>query len=239
MLLKHGRILRVGLALVVVLAVSSPVALAASGQPKPQPLWEAFPLNPTSGRLDSAKQPVQKKEPVQGRPEATKVEDTPARASRSSAIALAFFAGAALLALGMVGFLSMRRLHVRNDDPRPSVAAWQGISWPNPADGTRQLREPRAEKTIAAVGVEHRPAGLHPDVPASAYRLQKLERRPLRRSRVTGRVRRAPLSQVFAEGFTGVARRMREAVWTDRTAPVIVGTAVGILAASLLIYWVG
>lgn len=228
---------QVGLALVVALAVSSPAALAASEKPKPQPLWEAFPLNPTGQRLDSAKQPVLKP-PVQGRPEATKVEETPAPTSRPGAIALALFAGVALLALGLVGFVSMRRLFVRSHHSGPPVSTWQGISWSNPADTTRQLPEPGAERAVA-VGAEHPAAGLHPDVPAAAYRLQRLERPRRRRSRVTGHGRRAPSYRMLVDGLAGVARRVKAVVWTEQIAPVIVGAALAGVTGFLIVHWVG
>lgn len=245
MLRRHERFVcacaGMGLALVALLVVSSPTALAALEDPKqkPQALWEAFPLNPTDERLNSAKQPVLKP-PVQGRPEATKAEEVPARTSRSSVIVFALFAGATLLALGLVGFLSMRRLHLRIYDPRPSVAAWEGISWPNPDHRTRQEREPRAEQGMAAaVGAKHPAAGLHPDVPAATYRLQRLERPRRRRSRVTGGGRRAPFSQVLVDRLAGIARRMKAFLWTEQTAPVIVGATLACIAGFLIIHWAG
>lgn len=228
---------RVGLVLLLLLALGSPAAIAASEKPKPQPLWEAFPLNPTDKRLGSVYLP-----PAQGRPEVVKVTkagETPAQASRTNVTVLALFAGAALLALALVGFASMRRFSVRNHRPSP-VAAWQGTSWSNPSESARELRgPPPAQLRAAAVSVDRLAAPLHPDVPASAYRLRKLDRRRFRRSRVAPRGRRLQGSRVFADGFAGVARRMKQTVWNDRTAPVIVGTTVGIFAAFLLVYWIG
>ena len=224
---------RAGLVLLLLLALSSPAALAASDKPKPQPLWEAFPLNPTGKRLGRVEET-----PAQGRPqvtevtEVTKAEETLTQESRPSNTMLLLLGGAALLAL--VVFASMRRLSVRSRDPGATAA------WSSPSESAQVLREPLAAQASAAgLGIERRAAALHPDVVAPAYRLRRVGRKPFRRSRVAPRGRGVQLSHVFAGGFTGVARRIKHTAWNDQTAPLIVGTTVGIFAAFLLIYWIG
>jgi len=147
---------------------------------------------------------------------------------------LLLLAGAALLALALVVFAAMRRLSVRSRDPGATAA------WSSPSGSAQVLREPLAAQASAAgLGVERRTAALHPDVVAPAYRLRRVGRKPFRRSRVSPRGRRMQLSHAFAGGFTDIARRIKHAAWNDRTAPLIVGTTVGVFAAFLLIYWIG
>ena len=226
--------LRAGLVALLLLAAGSPAALAGAEKPQPQPLWEAFPLNPTGKRLGSVSEPS-----ARALPEATTAVETSPQASRPSIAVLALLAGAALLALALVGFASVRRLSVRSHHASPTVTGWQEISWSNPSDSGRELQRSRPVQSSADLGVDRHAAAPHPDVPASTYRLRRLDRRPLRRYRVAPGGRRVQPSRLFAGGFVDLIRRMREAVWNDRTAPVVVGTAVGIFAAFLLVYWIG
>lgn len=229
---------RVGLVLpLLLLAIGPPTALAAEERPKPQPLWQAFPLNPTGEHLGSASRQPR----AQGRPEATsatKAKEAPTETSRPSGAVLALVAAAALLGLAMVGLTSVRRLSLRNHRSSATVGEWHGIPWSNPDGNAPGLRRSRPLQSTADLGAGPRGTALHPDVPASAYRLRRLER-PRRRSRAAPRARRVWLSEVFAEGFAGFARRVRQVVWNDRTAPVIVGASMGIFAAFLLVYWIG
>ncbi len=222
--------IRVGLVALLLLTTGSSVAVAALEKPEPQPLWKAFPLNPTGKRLGSIEQ-----SPAQVRPEAAevlKVEESPTEESRASALVLAL-GGAALLALALVAFASMRLLSVRSHRPGATAA------WSSPSGSAGGLREPLVVQTSdVGLGVDRRTA-LHPDVAAPSYRLQRVGRKRFRRSRVAPRQRRVQLSRVFAEGFTGTARRIKHAAWNDQTAPPIVGVAIGICAAFLLVYWIG
>jgi hypothetical protein len=230
---------RVGLVLLLLLlAVGPPTALAAKEKPKPQPLWQAFPLNPTGERLGSVSQQPR----AHGRPEvasATKAKETPTQTSRPSAAVLALVAGAAVLGLALVGLTSVRHLSLRNHRTSATVTERHRNPWSSPAGNAPALRPSRPLHSAADLGAGPRGAALHPDVPASAYRLRRLERRPHRRPRVAPRARRVRLSEVFAEDFMGFTRRLRHVVWNDRTAPVIVGISMGVFAAFLLVYWIG
>lgn len=221
--------IRVGLVALFLLTTGSSVAVAALEKPAPQPLWKAFPLNPTGKRLGSIEQ-----SPAQVRPKAARVlrvAESPTEESRPSVLVLAL-GGAALLTLALVAFASMRLLSVRNHRPGPTV-------WSSPSGSAGGLREPLVVQTSdVGLGVDRRTA-LHPDVAAPSYRLQRVGRKRFRRSRVAPRQRRVQLSRVFAEGFTGTARRIKHAAWNDQTAPPIVGVAIGICAAFLLVYWIG
>jgi hypothetical protein len=218
---------RIGLAVVALAMAASPPAAGASEKPTPDPLWEAFPLDPASERpLD----PVRERPaspllpPTQGRSEATTVTDAASEASGPSVVVLAF--ATLLVLLATVVALSVRRAYVRRHHRSSSVPLWQGVAWPRSSDSVRERRESQVRTSAALVGRERRVVEPHPDVPAPRYRWA--DQGPVRRSRPSAVVE-----------ISTMIRRLRRAVWTEDTAPAIVGAAVAVVVGVLLVYLVG
>lgn len=210
---------RIGLATVALALAASPTALAVAEKPKPDALWQAFPLDPASKRPASPLLP-----PTQGRPEATTVTDPPlqpSEASRENLVVLAFATFLVLLATVVV--LSGRRLHVRRHQRSSSLPLWQGVAWPQYPD---KLRELESRTRSALVGSERRAAEPHPDVAAPRYRWA--DKTTARRSR----------SSAGAE-ISMMIHRLRRVVWTEDTAPAIIGAVVAVVVGVLLVYLIG
>jgi hypothetical protein len=210
---------RIGLAVVALTMAASPSALGASEKPTPDALWEAFPLDPASERPASPFLP-----PTQGRSEATTVTDAPSEASGPSVVVLAF--ATLLVLLATVVALSGRHVYVRRHQRSSSLPLWQGVAWPTSDRTPEAVHESRVRTSSALVGRERRAVEPHPDVPAPRYRWA--DQAPARRSRPS----------VVVEIGTMI-HRLRRAIWTEDTAPAIIGAAVAVVVGVLLVYLVG
>lgn len=208
---------RIGLAVVALAMVVTSPAPAASEKPRPDALWEAFPLDPTDGRSTAPLLP-----PEQGRPEATAVTEVLQETSRPNAIVLTLGAAAVLALLAAIGVLSGRRLWGQRNQPSPSVPLWQGITWPLSSGGLQELQQSRAQTGSALVGPERHATEPHPDVPVTGYRWA---------------------DQARARGSRRIAspriRRIRSDAWRDDSAPALIGAAVAGIAALVFFYLVG
>ena len=78
----------------------------------------------------------------------------------------------------------------------------------------------------ALVGAEHRAAEPHPDVLAPRYRWA--DDAPHRGSRPS-----------LAAELVTMFRRMHRALWTEDTAPAILGAGVAVVVGFLLVYLIG
>lgn len=212
---------RLAFACVVLFAIAAPVAPAAPADPKPgappQELWNAFPLNPKAQRLGSYAGPKAPfTPPAKPQAVAETPPETPSEASRSDLPVLALAGGAgALIFLALLGFAAMR-LHRVAGLRRRSAPLWQGTA-----------------------GIEAGPVArlhLYSDIDAPLSRPSRPVAGNLEgRSRARGRTRRPPAPR----DLRVIAHRMRRAIWNEDTAPFLVGFAIAIVAAFLIIYLVG
>ena len=209
------------LAAVLLALAASPTALAVAEKPKPNALWQAFPLEPATKRPTSPLLP-----PAQERAEAvtTVTQAPPDDSGGTNLVALAFATLVVLLATVIV--LSGRRLYVRRHVRSSSVPLWQGVAWPHYPNNLRELRSGTVRTSSALVGAERRSAETLPDVPAPRYRWA--DKRSARRFRPT----------VGADIGT-MLHRLRRAAWTPDTAPAIIGAGVAVIVGILLVYLIG
>jgi hypothetical protein len=233
------RCAHVGLACLALLVVSAPAALAAPKDPKPAPqkLWEAFPLNPTGERLGRSQETAPAK-PASAKPARAKpvpvapllpptTSSTPQGTQAAgddvdpaSGTNLALFALAAGLLVLLAGGLVTVRLRAGHTQVR-SARLWEG---------TRGL------DTGPGAGAQR-----HPDISGRVRQRSGLVRpRVTRSSRASRRVvHRRPSPQALARNLARPARRLQEAVWTPDTAPAIVGAAMAVVLAYLIVRFVG
>jgi hypothetical protein len=214
---------RIGLAAVVLALAASPTALGVAEKPKPDALWQAFPLDPARKRPASPLLPPAQ-ERAETRAEATTVTEQPSEATRENYVALAL--ATLIVLLTMVVFVSGRRVYLRRRQRELSVPLWQRLALPNPHDNVRQLHQSRVETNSSLVARVRRAAGPPPDVLAPRYRWA--DRAPARRSRPS----------VGAE-LGMMLHRLRRVVWTEDTAPAIIGAAVAVIVGLLLVYLIG
>jgi hypothetical protein len=219
---------RIGLVAVALGMAASPPALGASEKPRPDALWKAFPLDPASERpLDLARERPASPflPPTRERSEATTVTEAPSDASGPNVVVFAF---ATLLVLfATVAVLSGRRAYIGRRQPRSSLPLWQGLAWPHASDNVRELRQSQVRTSSALVGSERPAAEPHPDVPAPRYRWADQAARA-RRSRVSVGVK-----------IGRVLHRLRRAIWTEDSAPAIIGAAVAVVVGVLLVHLTG
>lgn len=217
---------RIGLVAVALALAASPTALAVAEKPKPDALWQAFPLDPASKRPAAPLlPPVQGRD--EGRAEATTVTDAPlqpSEASRENLVVLAF--ATLLVLLATVVVLSGRRLYVRRHHRSSSLPLWQGLAWPHGSNNLRRLHESGVRTSSVLVGRERRAAEPHPDVVAPRYRWA--DKTPARRSQPSAG---AKISMMI--------HRLRRVVWTEDTAPAIIGAVVAVVVGVLLVYLIG
>ncbi|CAN5325047.1 hypothetical protein BH20ACT13_BH20ACT13_23350 [soil metagenome] len=223
--------MRIGLAAAVVAMVVSPTALAVAEKPKPKPdaLWEAFPLEPTPERPASTPVPPVREPPASPflppspGSEATTIADAPSEASGPGSIVLAF--AVLLLLVATVSVLSGRRLYVSKRRRRTTVL-WQGAALPTSSDYDRQLQGSGVRTSSAPVGRELRAGEPHPDVLAPRYRWA--DKAPVGRSRPS-----------IGSEISTLTHRFRKTVWTEDTAPAIIGSALAVVMGWLLVYLIG
>ena len=224
------RCVRIGLAAAVVAMVVSPTALAVAEKPKPDALWEAFPLDPTPERPASTPVPPVREPPASPflppspGSEATAITDAPSEASGPGSIVVAF--AVLLLLVATVSVLSGRRLYLSKRHRRTTVPLWQGAALPAASDYERQLQGPRVRTSSAPVGRELRAGEPHPDVLAPHYRWA--DRAPVRRSRPS-----------IGSEISTLTHRFRKSVWTEDTAPAIIGSALAVVIGWLLVHLIG
>ena len=207
----------VAFACVVLVAIDAPVAPAASGDPKPaappHELWNAFPLNPKAERLGSYAGPKAPFTPP-AKPQA--VAETPPESSRSDLPLLALAGGAgALIFLALLGFAAMR-LHRVAGRRRRAAPLWQGTA-----------------------GIEMSPVARlqqYEDVDVALRRPSRLAARDIEHR--SGK-RRRPQHPRARRDLHATLHRIRRAIWNEDTAPVIVGCAIAIVVALLIVYLVG
>ena len=216
---------RIGLVAVVAALAVSPAALAVVEKPKPDALWQAFPLDPaTKGPASPLLPPTQER--AETRAEATTVTEQPSQATGDDYAVLAF--AALIVLLTTVVLLSGWRVHVRRRHRELSVPLWQRLALPHPPDNARQLRESRVETSSALVARVRRAAEPQPDVLAPRYRWSDRSGAPARRSRPS-----------VGMDLGMLLRRLRRVVWTDDTAPAIIGAAAAVVIGVLLVYLIG
>lgn len=208
-------------ACVALVAIGPSNALAAPGDPKqgapPQQLWNAFPLNPKGQRLVPERQQAAfPKAPFTppGKPQV--VAETPREAPRGdfSLLALAFGAGLIVL-LTLLGLAAVRWRNGAGQRRR-SAPLWQGTT-----------------------GIESSPVARlqqYADIDVSLTQPSRFGTGDIE-SRSGARDRR-PYSPSPAD-LGATVHRMRNAIWNARTVPVLVGSAIAIVTALLIIYLVG
>ena len=204
-------------ACVVLVAVVVQGAPAAPGDPKPaappQELWNAFPLNPKGERLGSH---AGSKAPFTPPAKPQAVAETPPKASRSDLPVLALAGGAgALIFLALLGFAAMR-LHRVAGRRRRSAPLWQGTA-----------------------GIEMSPVARlqqYEDVDVALTRPSRFAARDIEHR---SGARRRPQHPRAYRDLHATLHRIRRAIWNEDTAPVIVGCAIAIVVAFLIVYLVG
>lgn len=203
------------LACVVLVAIAAPAASAAPGDPKqpapPQELWNAFPLNPNSQRLGSDAGPNAPFTPP-GTPQVATEISSEATSSDLPLLALAGGAGA-LIALALLGLAVVRLRHAGHR--RHSAPLWQGTA---------------GIEASPLVRLQH-----YADVDVALTRPS----RPVVGEAVRGYGARRPRRPQAPRDLRAIAHRMRRAIWNENSAPFIVGSAIAIVAAFLIIYLVG
>ncbi len=211
---------RLGLALAMLVMAAAPTAVAAAEKPKPDALWQAFPLAPANERGSTRGRPASPLlPPVEGRSEATVVSEAPVDPSGPSLLVYLAFASLLVLLPTVIG-LSGRRLYVRSHH-RSSHPLWQGVTWAHPS-GPAELHESGMRSSSALVGREQQAAERHPDVLAPRYRWS--DKSKGRRPRPSARAR---------------LRRLRAAAWTEDAMPAIIGGVVAAVVGALLVYLIG
>lgn len=215
-----GGLVHLCVALAVVLLATSAPALAASGHPKgdPESLWNAYPLNPTDEGLASARRPT-----VQ-----SSLSTTAARAdgatsgdSRMNVAFLALAGGAGVVALVVLGLLFAVRLRsVRSERPR-TVPLWQGTT----RLGTEPVWRPRPEDVESPLRLS----------PSGGQRRRVTRGSAARR----GSSRLEPSTRDLRLDLRRSVWRVRDVLWTEDSAPLLVGSAVAVVVALVFFYLVG
>ncbi len=220
------------LAMAMVMAVP-PAGYAVVEKPKPDALWEAFPLEPAPERastpVPSAPQPSTSPyvPPSAGRSEATTVTNAnaPSEASGPGIIVIAL-AATLLLLVATVSVLSGRRLYTGKRHRRTTVPLWQGAALPLTSDFERQ-RHGAGVRTGSAP-IVHEPRAGEPDLLGPLYRWLEVEKPPV------GRPRPSLGSEIRRQ-----VHRIRRVVWNQDIAPAIIGAAAAMVAGILVVYLIG
>ncbi|MDQ3380595.1 MAG: hypothetical protein M3546_09800 [Actinomycetota bacterium] len=203
------------LACVVWAAIAAPAVPAAPGDPKraapPQELWNAFPLDPISERLGLAGGPSVPFTPP-GRPEVAAEISSEAASSDLPLLALAGGAGALIV----LALLVLALVRLRQPARHLSAPLWQGTAGIEASPVARLQQYADIDTALT------RPPGL-------------VQREAETRSDTRRRSRRPQASR----DLRAVAYRMRRAIWNDDTAPFLVGSAIAILAAFLIVHLAG
>ena len=225
----RGGAISLVLACVLSLAVAAATADAAPGDPKkgtpPQELWEAFPLNPKGELLggNPKGQPLggnrQRTSPSApfsppARPQTAAV--SPPRASGSDFPLLALAGGAgALILLALLGLAAVRLRNVGRHRHH-SVPLWQGTAGLDHATSTVARMQHYSDVDVPLTR-SSRPA------PRSAPSAGRPRRR---------RAQTPPNSRAIVD-------RVRDTMWNEGTAPVIVGSAIAVAVAFLIVHYGG
>ena len=219
---------RIGLAAAVLALAVSPTALAFAEKPKPDALWEAFPLEPTPERASTPAPPRASPllPPSTGRAEATTVAQ-PSEASGPGIMVVAF-AATLLLLFATVGVFSGRRFYLGKRHRRTTVPLWQGAALPLTSDHERQRHGSGIRTSSAPVGHGRRAGGT--DFLAPLYQWVEVDKPPADRS--------CSHPSLGSEIRT-LVHRVRRAVWTENIVAVIVGGAVAVVVATLVVYLLG
>ena len=224
---------RLGLACLVVLLVCAPTALGALEDPKagPEKLWEEFPLNPTGERLGTLQHTPQR--PVFRPPVATQaVKETATPGSEGNALLVALVAGAGLLALAIVGFVSVRVWRANHQPERRTLPLLQYAAWSSTSSTVVSRQRPPARPTAEVEtgrrghGEEQQPWA------ASTDRIRRLYRRRSPRGFRPRDRRNVPT-------LGRIAERVQHALWNGNTIPVYVGSVAATLLALLIVHWAG
>ncbi|MDQ3671016.1 MAG: hypothetical protein M3364_01050 [Actinomycetota bacterium] len=248
------------LASVVTLSVVAPSAVAQGdlAADPPKELWSEFPLNPKGERLVPERQAKQEKQAKQVQAPSTppaKAEAVPETPSPSSdggfsSLVAAGLAGALLLlALLAVGAVRLREAAVRR---RRSAPLWQGTAGieaspvarlqqyadvdvsltPHRRVGgpDRRAQEHGHDEKVVAGGRSPQPEWVFPTEPARFGAGEVATRGGVPSRRLHLPSLRDPATTV---------RHLRHTAWNDSTVPFVVGSAVAIVAAFLIIYLVG
>ena len=218
---------RIGLAAAVLALTISPTALAFAEKPKPDALWEAFPLEPTPERASTpapAPAPPLLLPPLTGRAEATTVAEPPEPSGPG--IMVVAFAATLLLLFATVGVLSGRRFYLGKRHRRTTVPLWQGAALPLTSGHEPQRQGLAIRTSVASVG--HEPRAGEPDFLGPLYRWVEVEKPPVGRSRPS-----------IGSEIRTLAYRFRKAVWNEDTAPAMIGAAVAVVAGVLMVYLIG
>ena len=212
---------RIGLAAVVLALAASPTALGVAEKPKPDALWQAFPLEP-AGKPRPAVTPCchPRRSESRDEPRPRRLSPpAPSEASRSDFVVLAL---AALLILLAACRCSVGKASVRTQAPPRHRAALAGSH----VAACRRQRSaaPRLDDRdeFRPRGRERRAAEPHPDVLAPRYRWA--DRTSARRARPSLR----------AEMDSLIKR-----IWTDDSAAALIGAAIAGVAALAFIYLIG
>ena len=207
-------------ACVLLVAIAAPAAPAAPADPKqaapPQELWNAFPLNPKGERLVPERPQAGPKAPFTPPAKPQAVAETPSETSTGDVPVLALVGGAgAFVLLALLGFAAVRLRHGAVN-PRRSVPLWQGTA-----------------------GIESSPVARlqhYADVDVSLTQPSRFGTGDVEsRSGARDHRPRSPSPRDLG----AVAQLVRDAIWNENTAPVIVGSAIAIVTALLVIYMVG
>ena len=215
---------RIGLAAAVLALAVSPTALAFAEKPKPDALWEAFPLQPTPERASTpapAPAPPLLLPPSTGRAEATAV----AEPSEASGPGIMVFAFAATLLL--VGVLSGRRFYLGKRHRRTTVPLWQGAALPLPSGHEPQRHESGIRTSSAPVGHEPGDAS-EPDFLAPLYRWVEVEKPPASSSP-------SSLGSVIRKQ----THRFRRDLRNRNIVSAIIGAAAAVVSGVLVVYLIG
>ena len=223
----------IGLAVAMLAMAVSPAALAVAEEPKPDALWEAFPLEPTPERPASTPVPTASERPAspllppsQGRSEATTVTDAPSEASGPGIIVVAF-AATLLLLVATVGVLSGKRLYVSKRHRR-TVPLWQGAALPPSSDKALQLTGSGARASSGPVRHERGAAEPPSYFLAPLYRWVEVDKPPVDR----------PHPSIGSENST-LIHRFRKTVSTEEIAVAVIVSAAAVVMSALLVYLIG
>lgn len=207
-------------ACVLLVAIAVPAAPAAPGDPKqaapPQELWNAFPLNPKGERLVPERPRAGPKAPFTPPAKPQAVAETPSETSSGDLPGLALVGGAGtFVLLALLGLAAVRLRHGA-DHRRRSAPLWQGTA---------------GIETSPVAWLQH-----YADVDVSLTQPSRFGTGDVE-SR-SGARDRQPRS-ASPHDLRAIAHLVRQAIWNENTAPVIVGSAIAIVTAFLVIYMVG
>ncbi len=201
--------------LVLFLAAPAP---AGSEQTKagPQALWQEFPVNPSGERLGA----VQKPSALQNSHlRAQGIAETYDSGAGTNTVFLAACAGALAL-LALVGLLAIRMQHARSGRRR-SVPLWQGAAGlaRSHVASLQSYRDIDAPVRQRAKSMHWGPGRAPPAM--------------LRASRAS------PTTGDLGRDLRRMARRARRVLRSEDTAAVLVGVALAIMAAFVVVYFAG